>query len=130
MSKEIIFINDEAKTAFEKAVTEFKVDETILYEPRIIRQICMATGLRYLFVQEFGEKITFYVPFGSAEIKNYKPARKLKKSLANEQLFLDVQLPMSMEVKENLINQMIKNADDDGVEVIVKVKSFYRPTRF
>lgn len=130
MSKEIIFINDEAKTAFEKAVTEFKVDETILYEPRTIRQICMAAGLRYLFVQEFGEKITFYVPFGSAEIKNYKPARKLKKSLANERLFLDVQLPMSMEVKENLINQMIKNADDDGVEVIVKVKSFYRPTRF
>jgi len=130
MSKEIIFKSDDVKAAFEKVVIEFGVDETILYEPRTIRQLCMAAGLRYLFIQEFGEKITFYVPFGSAEIKNYKPARKLKKGLANERLFLDVQLPMSPEVKENLKNQMIMNADADGVEVIVKVKTFYRPSRF
>ncbi|MCL2403859.1 MAG: hypothetical protein FWC86_06510 [Coriobacteriia bacterium] len=130
MTKELIFKNDEVKASFEKAVQEFGVSETILYEPRTIRQICRATGMRYLFIQEFGEKLTFYVPFGSAEIKNYKPALKVKKSLANDKKFRDLHLPMSIEVKEGLINQMIIEANDDGVEIIARVKSFYKPTRF
>jgi len=130
MSKELIFKNDEVKTAFYKAVEEFGVDETVLYEPRTIRQICMAVGMRYLFIQEFGEKLTIYVPFGSAEIKNYKPALKVKKSLANERIFRDLHLPMSLEVKQGLINQLLQGAKADGTEVIVRVKSFYKPSRF
>ncbi|MCL2438695.1 MAG: hypothetical protein FWE48_00010 [Coriobacteriia bacterium] len=126
MSRELIFKNDEIKAVFEKAVAEFGVDETVLYEPRIIRQICQSLGIRYLFIQEFGEKLTFYVPFGLAEIKNYKPALKVKKSLANDQKFRDLSLPMSMEARTSLINQMIMEANDDGVEVIVRVKQLYR----
>jgi hypothetical protein len=126
MSRELIFKNDEVKAAFEKAVTEFRVDETTLYEPRAIRQICSAIGARYLFVLEVGETLSFYLPFGLAEIKNYKPSLKLKKSLVNEEKFRNLTLPLSREAKESLINRMIMEANDDGVEVIVRVKELYR----
>ncbi|MCL2680615.1 MAG: hypothetical protein FWF11_03980 [Coriobacteriia bacterium] len=127
MSKELIFKNDEVKAAFNQAVASYGVDEAQLYEPRTIRQICMATSMRYLYIQEFGEKLTIYVPFGSAEIKNYKPALKVKKSLANERIFRDLHLPMSLEVKEGLINQLLQRAQAEGTEVVVRVKSFYKP---
>ena len=129
MSKEIIFRNDSVQEAFEKGVAEFGVDETFLYEPRTIREVCMAVGLRYLYIQEFGEKLTFYVPSGSAEIKNYKPSMKLKKSLVNNRLFRDLELPMSLESKQRVINQMIMDADADNVDVIVRVKSLFMPGR-
>ncbi|MCL2379853.1 MAG: hypothetical protein FWC81_03615 [Coriobacteriia bacterium] len=125
MSKELIFKNDEAKTAFNKAVQEFGVDEAILYEPRTIRQVCMAAGMRYLFIREYGEKLSVYVPFGSAEVKNYKPALKVKKSLANERVFRDLHLPMSLEVKQGLIDHLLQEAQANGTEVIVHVKLFY-----
>lgn len=126
MSKEIIFKNDETQNIFEKGVQEFGVDETFLYEPRTIREICMATGLNYLYIQEFGEKLTFYVPSGSAEIKNYKPSMKLKKSLVNKRLFRDLELPMDPHDKQRVINQMIMDADNSDVDIIVRVKSLFR----
>ena len=130
MSREMIFKNDEARAAFNKAVQEFGVDETLLYEPRTIRQICMAAGLRYLIIREFGEKISIFVPFGSAEIKNYKPALKVKKSLANERIFRDLHLPLSLEEKQTLLRRIQDEATESGTEVIVKTKQLYTKSSF
>jgi len=125
MSSELVFVSDEAKAAFYKAVEDYGINETVLYEPRTIRRLSRATSMGYLIIREHGQKLSIFVPFGSAEVKNYKPALKVKKGLANERILRDLELPMSMEAKESLINYFVQKAKADGTEIILRTKLLY-----
>jgi len=125
MSREMIFASDDVRQAFHRAAEDFGIDEARLYEPGIIRQICISTQFRYLHLEELGDKLMVKVPFGLAEIKNYKPALKVKGSLANERVFRDLHLPMRLEEKEALIKHLLDDAKQKGVEVIAILKMQY-----
>ena len=120
MSGELIFTNSEVESVFRQTAESMGIDEVLLYEPKAIRRICMVNTYRYLVICERGDRVSVYVPSGSADIKSYKPELKVKKSLANEKIFRDLQLPLTVDQKNDLIDTLVAGAQTKGVEVIVK----------